>query len=286
MRTVLTQTARAAGILLAGALASAVQAADVRPAVASTGPEVHKMVILNGPTYTAHYFSTGLSDSDQATLRDLERAENDADYAQDLQSLRRQYVAQELAQSAIRDTAQQTLYGRSVTRSYDLQTAACYGPGYGYYGGLGFAPGYLYGGYGNGYGYGYGGSACAGSSSTINQSLANGVGDEGTLKTALAPVIAGQANSEFAASADKAYTTALNRASSSRDLGLALGIARPGVGTPADYPKVILTTKGGEKIDGYLVDEDGDWMTVKRANDKVKVRKSELVQVGYPNPEK
>ena len=283
MRTVLTQAARAAGILLAGVMASAVQAADVRPAVAPVGPEVHKMVILNGPTYTAHYFSSGLSDSDQATLRDLERAENDADYAQDLQSLRRQYVAEELVQSANRAVVQQGLYGRSVTRSYDLQVGTGYGPGYGYNGGLGFAPGYLYG----GYGYGYGGSAFASSSSTINQSLANGVGDEGTLKTAMARVIAAQANSEFAASAGHAYTTALNRAASSDALRTALGMGRPGVGTPVVGPEhVTLTLKSGEKIDGDLIDEDNDWMTVHTLNDKVSVRKAEVTRIDRHPPGK
>ena len=84
----------------------------------------------------------------------------------------------------------------------------------------------------------------------------------------------------------KAYTTAFNRASNSDVMRTALGIGKPGGVVAADYPHVILTSKGGEKIDGYEVDDDSDWITVKRANDKVKVRKSELVQIGYPNPEK
>ena len=284
MRTIFTQ---AAGCLLAGVLASGVQAADVRPAVTGTGPEVHKMVILNGPTYTAHYFSAGLSDSDQATLRDLERAENDADYAQDLQTLRRQYVALELSQSANRAAVQQTLYGQNVTHSFDYQTTGGYGPGYygGYNGGLGFAPGYLYGGYG--YGGGWGGTAFAGYSSSVNQSLANGVGDEGALKTALAPVIAGQANSEFAASAAHAYTTALNRAAGSDGLRTAMGMGRPGVGTPVAAPDhVTLMLKGGEKVEGDLIDEDADWMTVHTLNDRVSVRRSEVTRIDHHLPGK
>ena len=286
MRTVLPQAICAAAVLAAGVLASAVHAADVRP-------EVHKMVILNGPTYTARYFSAGLSNSDQATLRDLERAENDSDYAQDLQTLRRQYVAEEMVQSAHRAAVQQTLYGQNVTLSFDSETVG-YPPGfgyygglgYGYYGGLGFAPGYLYG--ANGYGgCGYGGAAFAGSSLSINQSLANGVGNEGVLKTAMAPVIAGQANADFAASAAHAYTTALNRAASSDAMRTALGMSGPGVGTPPAAPEhVTLTLKGGEKIDGDLIDEDSDWMTIHTPNDKVSVRKAEVIRVDHHLPGK
>ena len=87
------------------------------PAAAPVGPEVHKMVILNGPTYTAHYFSAGLSDSDQAALRDLETRRKQRRLRPGPAILRRQYVAQELAQSANRAAVQQALYGRSVTRS-------------------------------------------------------------------------------------------------------------------------------------------------------------------------
>lgn len=281
MRTVLS---RAAGILLAGALASSVQAADVRPAVAPAGPEVHKMVILNGPTYTAHYFSVGLSTSDQSALRDLENAENNSDYAANLQALRRQYVAQELALAPHRAAVQQALYGRSVTRSRESEIGLGYGPGYG-----GYYPGYLYAGYGSGVlgyggygGYGYG-SGFAAASSTVNQSLANGVGDEGALKTALAPVIAGQANSEFAASASRAYTAALNRAGESDAMRTALGLNPRGVATAAaEQPRhVVLTLKpgAGDKVDGTLVDEDADWITVATNAGEVSVRKADVVRI-------
>ena len=273
MRTVLTH---AAGVLLAGLLASAAQAADVRPAVAPTGPEVHRMVILNGPTQTVHYFSVGLSTSDQAALRNLESAENNADYAEDLQSLRRQYVAEELVLAPHRAAVQLGLYGQSITRSYDYQAATSYGPGY--YGGAGY-PGYLYG----GYGYGYGSStAFANSASSVNQSLANGVGDEGALKTAMAPVIAGQANSEFSTSAAHAYTAAYNRAGESDAMRTALGIPKRGVATAAgEQPRhVTLTLKAGagDKIDGVIVDEDADWITVETATDEVSVRRADVIR--------
>lgn len=281
MRTVLT---RAAGILLAGALASSVRAADVRPAAAPAGPEVHKMVILNGPTYTTHYFSVGLSTSDQAALRDLESAENNADYAADLQALRRQYVAQELVLAPHRAAVQQALYGRSVTRSNQDEISFGYGLG----DGLGSWPGYLNPYYGNGFfgygGYGYGlGSGFANSSSTVSQSLAHGVGDEGALKTAMAPVIAAQANSEFATSAGRAYTAALNRAGDSEAMRTALGMPKRGVVAAADAePRhVLLTLKPGtgDKVEGNLVDEDADWITVATDTGDVSVRKADVVRI-------
>ena len=281
MRTVLT---RAAGILLAGALASSVRAADVRPAAAPAGPEVHKMVILNGPTYTTHYFSVGLSTSDQAALRDLESAENNADYAADLQALRRQYVAQELVLSPHRAAVQQALYGRSVTRSNQDEISFGYGLG----DGLGYWPGYLNPYYGNGFfgygGYGYGlGSGFANSSSTVSQSLAHGVGDEGALKTAMAPVIAAQANSEFATSAGRAYTAALYRAGDSEAMRTALGMPKRGVVTAGDVePRhVLLTLKPGtgDKVEGNLVDEDADWITVATDTGDVSVRKADVVRI-------
>ena len=281
MRTVLS---RAAGVLLAGALASSVQAADVRPAVAPAGPEVHKMVILNGPTYTAHYFSVGLSTSDQSALRDLESAENNAYYASDLRDLRRQYVADELALAPHRAAVQQALYGRSVTRSHENEVGYSYGPGF--VDDLGYFPGYL--GYGSGFfgygGYGYGvGSGFANSASTVSQSLAHGVGNEGALKTAMAPVIAAQANSEFAASADRAYTAALYRAGETEAMRTALGMPQRGVvAAGAEAPRhVVLTLKpgAGDKVEGALVDEDADWITVATDSGDVSVRKADVVRI-------
>ncbi len=290
MRTVLS---RAAGVFLAGALASSVQAADVRPAAAPAGPEVHKMVILNGPTYTAHYFSVGLSTSDQASLRDLESAENNADYAEDLQALRRQYVAHELVLAPHRAAVQQALYGRSVTRSYENDIAFDYGyglgDGYFPYHNTGYGNGFFgYGGYG-GYGYGVG-PGFANSSSTVSQSLAHGVGDEGALKTAMAPVIASQANSEFATAAGRTYTAALNRAGESDAVRTALGLNPRGVATAAaEQPRhVVLTLKpgAGDKVDGALVDEDADWITVGTAAGEVSVRKADVVRIEHPKPGK
>ncbi len=268
MRTVLTT------VTAVGLLASAVGAADVvKPAAASTVPEVHKMVILNGPTTTVHYFSVGLSISDETALRDLERAENDAAYADDLQALRRIYTADELLLAPYRAVVQQGLYGRSITRDYSrFLTGAGYGPGsYGY-------P-YSYGSYFNGYGAYM--PSFASSSSVVNQSLANGVGDEGALKTAMAPVIASQAGAEYGAAAH-AYTTAMNRVGDSESLRTAMNVnPRGGVVAAANVQtrRATLLLKSGEKVDGAVTHEDDDWVTVDNGTDEVSVRKADVVRI-------
>lgn len=274
MRSVLTSSA---ALLSAALLAAAAPAADVKPAAAPAGPEVHRMLILNGPTASVHYFSAGLSPGDQAYLRDLERTENDAAYADDLAALRRTYVADELVNAPQRAVAQQGLYGKSITRDYEGYSTAAGWPGYGY-GAYPYAYPYFtgYGGYG-----GVAGAAFSGSSSTINQSLAFGVGDEGALKTAMAPVIAGQANAEFAAAAGRAYTTALNHAASSEGLRTALNLNKGGVAAAGNEParKVTLMLKGGDKVEGVITDEDADWITVDNGTDEVSVRKADVGRI-------
>jgi hypothetical protein len=275
MRTVLTS---GAALLSAALLASAAAAADVKPAVAPAGPEVHRLVILNGPTATVHYFSAGVSPGDQAYLRELERAENDASYAEDLQALRRKYVADELALAPIRRAAQAGLYGRNITRTYeDYVGSAGYWPGYAY-------P-YAYPTYFTGYPGGY--SSFASSSSVINQSLANGVGDEGALKTAMAQVIAGQATPEYTASTARAYTTALNRAAESEALRTALNLKADG--TSVGGEPVTLVLKGGEKVQGTFRDEDADWITIqtgKSPKNRTQIRKADVVRIEWGSGEK
>jgi len=271
MRSVLTSSA---ALLSAALFTAAASAADVKPAVAPAGPEVHRMVILNGPTASVHYFSAGLSAGDLAYLRDLERAENDAAYADDLTALRRTYVADELVNAPQRATVQQGLYGKSITRGYeDYATSVGYGPGY-------YSYPYGYAGYFNGYAGGYG-SAFAGSSAEVNQSLAYGVGDEGVLKTAMAPVIAGQANADYAAAAGRAYTTAMNHAAASDGLRTALNLNRGGVVSAANETarKVTLTLKGGEKVEGTITNEDSDWITVDNGADEVSVRRADVARM-------
>ncbi len=96
MRRVLWTTGRGLGILLAGLVAAPLSAqaplpvpdvmSPVRSKVtlrpgAPRGGDVAQMEILAGPTRRVRYFAPTLSPGEQNTLRDLERAENDAAYA-------------------------------------------------------------------------------------------------------------------------------------------------------------------------------------------------------------
>jgi len=83
----------------------------IKPAVDDA--DVHRMVIINGKDRIVHYFSKSGSAAEQAALRNLERAENEASYADALQELKRQYVATESAMEARRRQVQMQLYGRS-----------------------------------------------------------------------------------------------------------------------------------------------------------------------------
>jgi hypothetical protein len=280
MRTVLTH---ATGLLAAALLTSSAAAADVKPATPPAGPDVHRMVVNNGPTTTVYYFSAGLSTSDEAALRDLERAENDAAYAENLQALRRRYVADEMMLEPHRSAIQWGLYGKSITSSYDtflaspLNVADYFGYHYGYGYPYAYALSASLPGYASPYPYAPG----IGSSSVLNQSLANGVGDEGALKTALAPVVASQATADYAAQAERALTTAMNRVGESDALRTALNLNPRGVAAAAaeSARHVTVTLKGGDKVEGAITDEDSDWITVDTATDQVTVRKADVSRI-------
>jgi hypothetical protein len=172
-----------------------------------------------------------------------------------------------------------------MVSSYDTYLASplntpAYGgyPDYGY--GYGYSYPYSWSGYGPGYG-GPTGSYFAGSSSSLTQSLANGVGDEGTIKTAMAPVIAAQATPEYATSSARAYSAAMNRVGESDSLRTALNLKPSGVVPAAaeSARKVTVTLKGGDKVEGAISDEDADWITVDTATDQVTLRKADISRI-------
>src|SRR4051812_10024596 len=90
------------GLLLTGAA----RAQDVRPAAATADRGPHRMEIWNGPIRTVHYFPSGNSPGEALSLRELARAENEADNLDDLQALRRQYLAGERILEARRQRTQ------------------------------------------------------------------------------------------------------------------------------------------------------------------------------------
>jgi hypothetical protein len=242
-------------------------------------PGQHRMVIYNGTTRTVHYFVDGASPSELATLRDLERAENEAAVSDQLLALRREYVSNERFLENRRQNVQQLLYGYST----DFTT--------GYYGGAGYGFGYPY----------YGGYAVApGGGASTSLSLAYGVGDEGALKTAMSRTLAEQATPEHTARANRDLNVALARTGeSSGPVRAAVGVADKGGIRPATYreeddgfhlPKkgsaVTLTTKQGEKVEGTVVSESGSWVTLDTKAGTRMLAKSNVIDVLVPKESK
>ena len=228
MRTVIRQSAWALGLLVVGSTAWA-QPAE-KPADRGG---IHRMVIYNGATRTVSYvYGPDVAPADVAAVRDLEWAENDVALADELQQLKLEYVRNERDMEAHRHHLQRLLYGySSVTSPNYLTWASSYPPysygysGYGWpYGGYGY-------GWGSGYGYGYG---------SVN-SLANGMGDEGILKTTLARSLLDAASPDYGGHAAAHYNAALAHASRYESVRQALGLKEalppPPEKAPAPVPE-------------------------------------------------
>src|SRR5262245_46534489 len=168
-----------AGLLCGVVFATSVSAqAPKRAAKAKRNGQVHQMEVYDGTRRTVRYFGDNISPGESSTLRDLERAQNEMAYLNDLQALKDQYVVSERLLEPHRRMVQRDLYGRELTKtSYGSLST-------GYFGN------YTAGGYFNypwAYMGGFGGvaSAVAGDSRTETFSLATGVGPESRLKEAM-----------------------------------------------------------------------------------------------------
>jgi hypothetical protein len=326
MRTILVHGARGTAVLLGAVLATAsfgdpprpgsAPSEPVKPAVlvpskevpskppAAEGDRVYRMELYEGPNRTVRYFGVGASPSERAALNDLARAENEMDYVNKLQNLRRLYVNNEITLQPQRLYVQEQLYGTQISYGWNSMLA-----GYGFGGGGGYGPGWNWGvndyisgypmmGWGGGYGYPGGGFAgyLGGASTNVVRSLAFGMGDEGVLKNQIAPVIAQQmASPEYAAAVSKNYHAALaevaNHPRLARGLGLKKGDVAEVAGPPETVVKprsaaVTLTLKGGEKVEGNTLAEEGDWYVVTTPRGETKVRKSEVTRIERVKAEK
>lgn len=256
-------------------------------------PKVIRTEIFNGGTYTVRYTPTGVSPGEAAEVKELERLENEVTYLRGLNDLKRQYVNAERLQEPQRRLVQQQLYGLDITRTGGGMLPWG-GLGYGGFG-LGYGDAYgapgaraLYG-YGNPYLASYGYGAGLGGLSTVNRSLANGVGDEGAIKSTLARALAQQSSEEYAASVEKARDRVLARASESPNLRVALNLPAPGgkagdggIRTVGAETKsgVLLTLKSGEKVLGVKMEERGAWFVLKlKSGRTLQIRESEVVRI-------
>jgi hypothetical protein len=277
-------TVACAGVLLFGACATL-------PALAQEGKaRVHKMEIYNGPYRTVHYFTDGASPGDEAALRDLERAENEAAVADQVSSLRRLYVANERALEQRRGQVQPLLYGYSSEYTASLVTPAPTFLPRRNFGWAGFptpfavGSGYYYGAYPYSvYPYGAGGGGfgsspfpvVGGMVGTVSNSLAHGVSDEGRLR---AEVLRPMTTPEYAAQLRRNYDSAVARVADSPALRENKILA---VGNPsADKAPDLVVLKDGTRIEG-VIQKETDTHIVIQGKDKrtVQVLKSEVTQV-------
>jgi hypothetical protein len=236
-------------------------------------PAVHKMEIFNGPIKTTHYFSTNTSPGEQASLRDLERSENEMTLADQTLALRLQYVNDERALQARKRQVQELLYG------YNSETSNAFGVfGGGSYGGFPYAYPFVspFGGTGL-----YAGAYATGSASSSN-TLAVGIGDEGPIKTDMAKVIAGQATPEYAALVSRNYDAALARVGESDRLRGGIKAVIGEVPSGGRGPDVVML-KDGSRVEGAIAKEDADWLVMNTGTKdnprEEKVRMSEVVRI-------
>jgi len=244
----------------------------------SADPSVHQMVIYNGPTRTVRYFAKGASPAEQAALKQLEQAENELALSDSQQALRQQYVNTESLMEARRREVQRKLYGLSIsTRESSSGSYSAGGPGQpspygtpfltsglGWWGGFGAYPSAGY----------SGDQVTLRQENETNQSLANGIGDEGQFKRAMVTEMARQANPQAAATALHNYESARANLAGLRTSGVAAASAE--TTTPR---RVIVTLKDGEKITGVVVREDGSWITLRTKDSEEHVRLEDVNRI-------
>ncbi len=287
MRSVIVRAAVSAGVLACGLFGAGARAQaplpkpDVLPPPAPSArsrlpAEVGQIEVYNGGRRTVHYVSPNLSAGEQAALRDLARAENESAYADELLALKRSYVGSELALEPYRRNVQQQLYGFSTESTYSGFVAGSYG-GHGDRGGY-YPYAYPYGGaFGGGVGGFFGGAT-----TTVGRSLAYGMGDEGVMKQAIAGQIASQATPDYVMGSGRAVDVALGRVAASDRLAKGFGLTGGVRPAAAETTHIILTLKGGEKLDGTLAGEDAEWFRVDTATGAVSVRKADVTRVEMP----
>lgn len=260
----------------------------VRPAAqAKRYGRVHQMEILDGSRRTVRYFGDNISPGESSTLRELERAENEMAYLNELQALKTQYVVSERLLEPHRQLVQRQLYGvDKTTTSYGTVAAGYYG--YSPSGSWGFPSR----GFGFGWGTNAGLTAMGGDSTTQTLSVANGVGPTGPIKEAMAMVLSQQATPEYAAKIDRNYDMAVLRATASPSIQTALrmptteeaqkedGVYRRLSGEAVPAGMVLLTLKDGEKVQAKKLTEKGEWFVIEKADGgQERIRQSEVTRI-------
>ena len=259
---------------------------NVKPSDSDTDSGVHRLVIMNGSNQTVHYFSKNGSQGEQTALRGLERAENEAALADDMQSLRSQYLSTERALEARRRQVQLNLYGVSQSSNSSSSLSTGFPGGYAGYG-------FGYSGFAGGFGPYYTGTdgfntqnTYLSSSSNFSRSLANGIGDEGQFKRDMVAQMARQSGPDYANSAaanlDRArnnVVVALNNRPQGKDSnvrGADFSINKP--------RKAKVTLKDKTVLNGTLLQEDNDWIVLKVDDSEERIRMADVARISLQTP--
>jgi len=273
--------------MLSLALTTATQAQAPRP---KERPGVHQMEIYEGGRLTVRYFPIGVSPGEEASVRDLERAVNDAAYAAELQSLKRRYVADEKQLEPLRMRAQEWLYGASATSpligtgfgtlGYAWPRGLRSGIGLGYYGGGGLV------GVGGGFPFGYGGYSALGGG-LAGRAVASGALDPGPVKDEVARVIARESTTEYAVAAERNLDRAVASVGGSPILRAEFKLPESKDGSAFIKPlateptgPVVVTLKNGRQYAGSKLDRNvPGWLTLHGKSTKLTFPLSEVTLI-------
>jgi hypothetical protein len=272
---------------------------------------IHRIEMFSGPNRSVQYLFSGEvpAQEREATVQ-LQRAENELMYVQDLERLKQQYVNSERYMEPIRRGVQRDLYGRSITTGQDLSNygAGRYNSGFGFgftgapvgflggpfglrsglgtglpffNGGLTAGSPFGFGGYSNraGFSNGYAGDAYQ----TVTRSLQNGVGDEGRMKDAMAQAIAKQTDPEYANDTLRHYERAVSRAVSMPMLAKTLSVPRTATASAEYEPSFkkdshMVLWIGDDKYTGTVKSDQAGWVVLDTEEGEVSVRKSQIMR--------
>jgi hypothetical protein len=275
---------------------------------------IHRIEVISGPNRSVQYtFSGEVPTQEREAAVQLQRAENELMYVQDLERLKQQYVNGERYMEPVRRGVQQNLYGRSITTGGDMSNyyGGRYGNGYGYgqyggyplYGGFGLYGGglglyggglgsyglgmgfpyaypYAYGGYGNRTGFN---GSVGDAYQTETRGLQNGVGDEGRMKDAMVQAIAKQTDPEYANDTLRHYERAVSRAATMPMLAKTLSVPRTATASAEYEPSYkkdshVVLWIGDDKYSGTVKADQPGWVVLDTEEGEVSVRKSQIMR--------
>jgi hypothetical protein len=300
MRTVIRHTGWALALLLAASTGWA-QPGAARPADEGS---VQRLEIYNGPMRSVYYVPTGtVSPSEAASLRDLERAENDVALAGELQALRLKYVRNASLLENRMSEVNRLLYG------YSSETSGGWTGASGFFGYAGAGPygvtnGYFYPGYGISgpyasaypFGYGYPGGVVGYAGTNVgSNSLAYGIGSQGVVKDVVASTLRDALAPDFAVGANHELSAAWSNASHSAAFRKGAGLKEPIALAAQAGPESRFGVKPGDEVTvnyrlgnkteqatGKVRAENAEFLTIDTSKGEEMIRSSEITNLVKP----